>query len=92
MSKSGIRTKPVVMREYDEKELQKATVELAEHATKFAQEFAECDGDIFYSTYKELQNKTWDYEREKEISSMIKVGPKWDYENHVVGEYRYRDI
>ena len=51
MSKSGIRTKTVVMREYDEKELQKATVELAEHATKFAQEFAECDGDIFYSTY-----------------------------------------
>ena len=92
MSKSGIRTKTVVMREYDEKELQKATVELAEHATKFAQEFAECGGKVLYDSVMDFSDKAWHYEREKENAAMPKVGDVWDWENKVCGAYRYRDI
>ena len=65
----NVRKKNAKEREYDRAELNKAKYDLAEEAVKFAQEFAECDGDVFYSTYKEFSNKAWEYEREKENKS-----------------------
>ena len=77
---------------HDQLLIDKARLDLAESAVKFAQEFAECDGDVFYSTYKDFANKAWEYEREKENAAMPKVGDTWDWENKVCGAYRYRDI
>ena len=88
----NVRKKNAKEKEYDQAELNKAKHNLAEQAVKFAQEFAECDGDVFYSSYKEFSNKAWHYEREKENSAMPKVGDVWDWENKVCGAYRYRDI
>ena len=88
----NVRKKNAKEKEYDQTLMIKARRELAEQAVKFAQEFAECDGDVFYSTYKEFSNKAWEYEREKENSAMPKVGDVWDWENKVCGAYRYRDI
>jgi hypothetical protein len=47
---------------------------------------------VLYSTYREFSNKAWHYEREKENAAMPKVGPTWDWENKVCGEYRYKDM
>ena len=88
----NVRKKNAKEKEYDQTLMIKARRELAEQAVKFANEFAECDGDVFYSTYKEFSNKAWEYEREKVNSAMPKVGDTWDWENKVCGEYRYRDI
>ena len=79
-------------KEYDQAELNKAKYALAEEAVSFAQEFVECEGDVWYSSYKKFSNKAWEYEREKENSAMPKVGDVWDWENKVCGAYRYRDI
>ena len=86
------RKKNTKEREYDQAELNKAKYALAEEAVSFAQEFVECEGDVFYSSYKKFSNKAWEYEREKENSAMSKVGDTWDWENKVCGTYRYRDI
>ena len=79
-------------KEYDKLELEKARLNLAEEAISFAQEFVECEGDVWYSSYKKFSNKAWEYEREKENGAMPKVGGVWDWENKVCGAYRYRDI
>ena len=88
----NVRKKNAKEKEYDQTLMIKARRELAEQAVKFANEFAECEGDVFYSTYRECSNKAWEYEREKENSAMPKVGDTWDWENKVCGAYRYRDI
>ena len=88
----NVRKKNAKEREYDQAELNKAKYALAEEAVSFAQEFVECEGDVWYSSYKKFSNKAWEYEREKENSAMPKVGDVWDWENKVCGAYRYRDI
>jgi hypothetical protein len=88
----NVRKKNAKEKEFDQAELNKAKYDLAESALGFANEFAECDGDVFYSSYKDFANKAWQYEREKENSAMPKVGDTWDWENKVCGAYRYRDI
>ena len=78
--------------EHDQQKLDASTKELADVANGFASEFAECDGDVFYSTYQKLQNAAWSYDREKEMSKMTKVGEEWEWQKGICGEYRYRDI
>lgn len=79
-------------KEYDQKLVEDAMRKLAEQAVIFANEFAECDGDVFYSTYQDFANKSWQYEREKENAKMTKVGLHWDFETNVCGAYRYNGI
>ncbi len=86
------RRKNNIEMSHDIKLLDEARRDLAESAVNFIQEFGECDGDVFYSSYKDFSNKAWQYEREKENSAMPKVGDTWDWENKVCGAYRYRDI
>ena len=88
----NVRKKNAKEKEYDQAELNKAKHDLAESAIGFAKEFVECEGDVWYSSYKKFSNKAWEYEREKENSAMSKVGDTWDWENKVCGAYRYRDI
>jgi|1_EtaG_2_1085319.scaffolds.fasta_scaffold64109_4 hypothetical protein len=78
--------------EYDQQKLDISTKELADIANDFASEFAEFDGDVFYSTYQKLQNAAWTYDQEKESSKMTKVGEVWEWQEGICGEYRYRDI
>ena len=67
----NVRKKNAKEREYDQAELNKAKYALAEEAISFAQEFVECEGDVWYSSYKKFSNKAWEYEREKENSVVI---------------------
>jgi GTP1/Obg family GTP-binding protein len=91
-SRMNVRKKNAKEKEYDQAELDRARQVLADYAVNFVQEFAECDGDVFYSSYKDFSNKAWQYEREKENSAMPKVGDTWDYKNKICGVHRYRDI
>ena len=87
-----IRSKNKKEKQYDQLQLDQARRDLAEQAVKFSQEFAEGEGEVFYSSYREFSSKAWHYEREKENVKMKKVGKYWDYENDVCGEYRYNEI
>ncbi len=87
-----IRNKNVKEKQYDQLQIGQARRDLADVAVNFIQQFGECDGEVFYSLYKDFENKAWEYESEKENGAMKKVGEDWDWENKVCGEYRYRDI
>jgi hypothetical protein len=54
--------------------------------------FSECEGDVYYSMYRDFSGAVMHYEREKEIADMPKVSENWDWSEGVVGEYRYRSI
>tara|TARA_R110002050_G_scaffold16505_1_gene49943 strand:+ start:246 stop:515 length:270 start_codon:yes stop_codon:yes gene_type:complete len=87
-----VRNKNIKEKQYDQLQIDQSRRDLADVAVTFIQEFGECDGDVFFSTYKNFSNKAWEYEREKENGAMKKVGEVWDWENKICGEYRYRDI
>jgi hypothetical protein len=78
--------------EYDQQKLYMYTKELADIASSFADEFGDCEGDVYYSSFIKLQNTAERYVREKEMSKMTKVGEEWEWQKGICGEYRYRDI
>ena len=88
--KTRVKNKKEV--EYDQKKLEKYTKELADIASIFADEFGECQGDVYYSSFMKLQNTAERYEQEKQMSKMAKVGDVWEWQEGICGEYRYRDI
>jgi len=88
-----VRSKNKKEKQYDQLQLDQARRDLTEEAVNFLQEFVETEGQgILYSTVVDFQNKIWQYEREKENAKMTKVGPSWDFENKICGEYRYNEI
>jgi hypothetical protein len=42
--------------------------------------------------YRDFSNSVMSYEREKDVANMPKVSDDWDWQNGVVGEFRYRSI
>ena len=78
--------------EYDQKSLTNSTKELADIGSHFLMEFAECGGDVFYSTFVKLQTASFKYDNAKDVISMSKVGEYWDYNKGVTGEFKYRDM
>jgi hypothetical protein len=60
--------------------------------SEFFTEFAELDGDVFFSSYNKAGSASSHYEREKHISKMEKVGKDWDWQKGIIGDYRYNDI
>jgi len=77
---------------YDSKELWKATIKCADDLSEFFTEFAELDGDVFFSSYNKAGSAASHYEREKHISKMEKVGKEWDWNKEIIGDCRYNDI
>jgi len=77
---------------HDSKELWKATIRCADDMSEFFTEFAELDGDVFFSSYNKAGSAASHYEREKHISKMEKVGKDWDWQKGIIGDYRYNDI
>jgi hypothetical protein len=77
---------------HDSKELWKATIRCADDMSEFFTEFAELDGDVFFSSYNKAGSAASHYEREKNISKMEKVGKDWDWQKGIIGDYRYNDI
>ena len=78
--------------DHDQKSLANSTKELADMVSNFVIEFAECDGDVFYSSFVKLQTASFKYNSAKDVLNMPKVGEYWDYNKGVTGEFKYRDI
>jgi len=86
------RSKNKKEKEYDSLQVEKAKDRLIKEAISFENMFSECEGDVYYSMYRDFSNSVMYYEREKEIAGMPKVSENWDWSEGVVGEYRYRGI
>lgn len=79
-------------KKHDAKMVNDAVDEFVKVAAEFADEFAECDGDVFYSSYQKFSAAKWRYAHDLEASKMTRVGESWDYENGVTGNYKYHDL
>tara|TARA_B100000949_G_scaffold9239_1_gene7187 strand:- start:622 stop:927 length:306 start_codon:yes stop_codon:yes gene_type:complete len=77
---------------HDIEKLNEATLKCADGLSEFFTEFVELDGDVFFSSYNKAGFAASNYEREKHISKMNKVGKEWDWEKGIIGDYRYNDI
>tara|TARA_R100000808_G_C2116105_1_gene128707 strand:- start:497 stop:766 length:270 start_codon:yes stop_codon:yes gene_type:complete len=86
------RSKNKKEKEYDNLQLEEAKNKLIKEAISFENMFSECEGDVYYSMYRDFSNSVMHYEREKEIADMPKVSENWDWSEGVVGEFRYRSI
>jgi hypothetical protein len=86
------RSKNKKERDYDAKILEQATEKFLVAASKFANEFSEMEGEIFYSTFQKFNDSHWAYSNMKDMSDMDKVGDEWDYSKGITGIYRYRNI
>lgn len=86
------RSKNKKEKQYDNLQVEKAKDRLIKEAISFENMFTECDGDVYYSMYKDFSSAVLYYEREKEIADMPKVSKEWDWSEGVVGEFRYRGI
>ena len=86
------RLKNKAEKEYDSKMLDDSKEELVRAASEFASEFTEFEGDVFYSTYKKFTNSNWQCTQAMDVMKMPKVGPFWDWDKGVTGEFKYRDI
>ena len=57
----NVRKKNAKEKEYDQAELDRARQVLADYAVNFVQEFAECDGDVFYLSLIHISEPTRPY-------------------------------
>ena len=86
------RLKNKAEKQHDAKMINDAVSGFVEMSSEFYEEYAECDGDVFYSSYQKFSTARWKYSHDLETSKMKRVGGSWDYENGVTGIYNYHDI
>ena len=86
------RLKNKAEKQHDVKMINDAVNEFVKVASEFVDEFAECEGDVFYSSYQKFSSAKWKYANDLETSKMTRVGECWDYEAGVTGEYKYHDL
>ena len=76
----------------DEAEYEQAQRDLNAASKEFLNEFIDCEGDVFYSTYTKAVNSIHTRERCEEIMAATKVGDEWNLEKGVVGKWRYPNL
>jgi len=86
------RSKNKKEKDFDNLRVEEAKNKLVKEAISFENMFSECEGDVYYSMYRDFSNSVMSYEREKDVANMPKVSDDWDWQNGVVGEFRYRSI
>ena len=89
MSDMKTRKKTEVERELDQQAVRDAESDLYATAEKFIEEFQDCEGDVYYSTYIRSAQALWHLNHSREIAKCAQVGNEWDINNGVVGKYRY---
>jgi len=60
-------------------------------ADNFVDHFFEMDGNVFYSEVCKLRDAVSNAMHHRSVSNMKYVGPKWDFDKGVTGEYYYED-
>lgn len=64
---------------------------VVEAADKFVDHFLDMDGEVFYSEIIKLRDAVFQAQHVKRVCAMPRVGPKWDWDKGVTGEYYYED-
>ena len=75
--------------EVDRRKLAEASDLVVEASDKFVDHFFEMDGEVFYSEISKLRDAVQTAAHSKRISNMKYVGPKWDFDKGITGEYYY---
>ena len=72
---------------FDDLEIEERKRELILQCRDFVSEFADCEGDVFYSTFSKASNAVWRYDESIKNSQCSKVGDEWS--DGVCGKWRY---
>jgi hypothetical protein len=89
MADMKTRNKAKAEKEYDQLQCLDAASDLCNAAESFINEFQDCDGNVYYSTFSTASRALWDLEHARRVAGCIKVGHEWDMENSITGKFRY---
>ena len=84
-----VRLKQKAEKDFDKSDVEEKQRELNAACKDFVEQFIDCEGDVFYSTFSNASNALWQYERVVKDAAATKVGPEWDHDKGVVGKWRY---
>ena len=80
-----------IQAEEDRRKLAETADLVVEAADKFVDHFFEMDGEVFYSEISKLRDAVQTASHSKRVSNMKHVGPKWDFDKGITGEYYYSE-
>jgi len=86
------RKKNAKEKAHDEECLRDAERTMVQAAVDFIDEFQECEGDVWHSTYNKASRALWDLRHTQRIIKTTHVGEQWDMENGIAGFYRYEHL
>ena len=92
MADMKTRNKGKAEKDYDHLQCLDAASDLCNASEEFINEFQECGGDVYYSTFNKASKALWDLEHTRRIIKTTHVGAQWDMENGVAGQYRYAHL
>ena len=92
MADMKTRNKGKAEKDYDHLQCLGAASDLCNASEEFINEFQECGGDVYYSTFNKASKALWDLEHARRVAGCVKVGELWDMENSVVGKFRYEHL
>ena len=75
----------------DREKLAQANANAVSCADKFVDHFFDLDGEVFYSEIIKLRDAIFQARHTSRVCAMPRVGPKWDWDKGVTGEYYYKD-
>ena len=84
-----IRHKEQAEHEFDRDDVEEKQLKMNVAFKDFMEQFIDCEGDVFYSTFSKASNAVWQHEQSVRNSAMTKVGPEWNHDDGVVGKWRY---
>ena len=83
------RLKNNVEKSHDIAQLRLAERDFIRGSQNFFEEFVDCEGDIWYSTYQNTRSLYEGLCQEQRVVKHARVGDSWDYEKGITGHYRY---
>jgi hypothetical protein len=86
---TATRRKDEYEKDIDNEKIDSCMQDLLNTVGLFLAEFEEMDGDVLYSTYTKIRESTHSANHSKKVKEMPRVGPIWDFDKGVTGEYYY---
>jgi hypothetical protein len=86
---TATRRKDEYEKDIDNEKVESCMQDLLRVVEIFLAEFEEMDGDVLYSTYTKVRESTCSANHSKQAKEMPRVGPIWDFDKGVTGEYYY---
>jgi len=86
---TATRRKDEYEKDIDNEKIDSCMQDLLRVVGIFLAEFEEMDGDVLYSTYTKVRESACSANHSKQVKEMPRVGPVWDFDKGVTGEYYY---